>query len=575
TVTGPGINCGADCREYIAPGSSLSLDQTPQSGWSFYGWSGACSGTGSCNLLMDSAKIINATFATSAPSPLSVSCSASPTSINRGDASSWGATITGGLGSYTYNWSGTDGLLGTTPSVAQVYNTVGTKSASVTVTSGAEQVTRACSNTITVGDQAALSVSCSGSPTSINTNDTANWTAAVSGGLGSYSYSWAGTDSLGGSSASVSKVYTAQGTKSADVTVASGSEQITRACGNSISVTVPTAALQASCSVNPTSASTNQNVTWTSSVSGGTGAYTYSWSGSDALSGNTSSVTRAYTSGGTKSAAVAVTSGTQQVNPTCSNSVSVTTGPPIITAQEIALHNAQSNCWWYIGTNVYNMTAYFGRHPGGNSRMLPYCGTNAEPGYNSRNHSNTADTQLASFQIGILGTVAQQNTASSLSQNMAQVFSSPAKPVRISLSAVAMSAFHANLVWKPLVEANIKEYSIIRNGELISTVDATGFVDTALSPAAGYTYKVVGLDGKGKALYESAKVTIKTKARPICGLDVLGVIPCLVEQNYPGAVLKTQNIRQNGAQLLKILWRGQCRAIGTVPDGTLVEDIKC
>jgi len=221
------------------------------------------------------------------------------------------------------------------------------------------------------------------------------------------------------------------------------------------------------------------------------------------------------------------------------------------------------------------MTAYFGRHPGGNSRMLPYCGTNAEPGYNSRNHSNTADTQLASFQIGILGTVAQQNTASSLSQNMAQVFSSPAKPVRISLSAVAMSAFHANLVWKPLVEANIKEYSIIRNGELISTVDATGFVDTALSPAAGYTYKVVGLDGKGKALYESAKVTIKTKARPICGLDVLGVIPCLVEQNYPGAVLKTQNIRQNGAQLLKILWRGQCRAIGTVPDGTLVEDIKC
>ena len=52
-------------------------------------------------------------------------------------------------------------------------------------------------------------------------------------------------------------------------------------------------------------------ITWTANVSGGTGIYSYSWSGTDNLSGTTSSVTKNYLTEGNKNATVTVTSGSQ------------------------------------------------------------------------------------------------------------------------------------------------------------------------------------------------------------------------------------------------------------------------
>lgn len=67
----------------------------------------------------------------------------------------------------------------------------------------------------------------------------------------------------------------------------------------------------ASCQANSSAALVGEAVTWSvTGVSGGTGAYTYSWSGTDELSGSTSSVTKTYTQPGTKTAVVTVSSGT-------------------------------------------------------------------------------------------------------------------------------------------------------------------------------------------------------------------------------------------------------------------------
>jgi hypothetical protein len=41
TVTGPGINCGSDCREQYEAGTPVTLIATPQAGATFAGWSGA------------------------------------------------------------------------------------------------------------------------------------------------------------------------------------------------------------------------------------------------------------------------------------------------------------------------------------------------------------------------------------------------------------------------------------------------------------------------------------------------------------------------------------------------------
>ena len=58
-----GINCGADCSEVYNQGTSVTLTPTPDSGSTFTGWSGACSGTGACIVSMTSDKTVTATFA--------------------------------------------------------------------------------------------------------------------------------------------------------------------------------------------------------------------------------------------------------------------------------------------------------------------------------------------------------------------------------------------------------------------------------------------------------------------------------------------------------------------------------
>lgn len=65
TVTSdlPGINCGSDCSESYSSGTSVTLTATPDSGWTFSGWGGACSGTGAtCTVSMTSDKSVSATF---------------------------------------------------------------------------------------------------------------------------------------------------------------------------------------------------------------------------------------------------------------------------------------------------------------------------------------------------------------------------------------------------------------------------------------------------------------------------------------------------------------------------------
>lgn len=62
TSSPAGINCGTTCSYGFAAGSSVTLSASPTSGSIFGGWSGDCSGTGSCNLTMSGAKSVSATF---------------------------------------------------------------------------------------------------------------------------------------------------------------------------------------------------------------------------------------------------------------------------------------------------------------------------------------------------------------------------------------------------------------------------------------------------------------------------------------------------------------------------------
>lgn len=79
TSSPAGIDCGGACNASFANGTRVALTATPATGWTFAGWSGACSGTGSCTLVVESPKAVAATFTEAPTFPLAVSKSGSGT----------------------------------------------------------------------------------------------------------------------------------------------------------------------------------------------------------------------------------------------------------------------------------------------------------------------------------------------------------------------------------------------------------------------------------------------------------------------------------------------------------------
>ena len=133
-----------------------------------------------------------------------------------------------------------------------------------------------------------LVVSCVADRYDVRNDETVTWTANVSGGTGSYNYSWSGTDGLYGSSRTQNKTYTNSGTKTASVTVTSGNKTKTADCG-SVYVNENNNNFDISCSVDDTYVNVGDQVHMTAYASNGNGNYSYTWYGDYPLDGRTGS----------------------------------------------------------------------------------------------------------------------------------------------------------------------------------------------------------------------------------------------------------------------------------------------
>lgn len=159
------------------------------------------------------------------------SCASAPASPLTGNTVTWSmrASPTGGTGAYTYAWTGTDGLTSTSATASMVYSTVGSKAASVTVTSGAQTLTIACTATTVANNPSpiALTATIAPSPSATGIGGTISWTVTPAGGVGGYTYSWSGSDALNGTTQTVSHTYYTPGTVTGTVIVTSGAQTVT------------------------------------------------------------------------------------------------------------------------------------------------------------------------------------------------------------------------------------------------------------------------------------------------------------------------------------------------------------
>lgn len=142
-----GINCGATCTANYDPGTMVTLSATPDPGSTFTGWSGGCSGTGSCIVTMNAARSVTANF---------VQITISPSTLPGGSVGvPYNQTITASGGSAPYTFAITAGSLPSGLALTTMGALAGTPTASgsytftVTATDAAS-ITGSRSYTLTV-----------------------------------------------------------------------------------------------------------------------------------------------------------------------------------------------------------------------------------------------------------------------------------------------------------------------------------------------------------------------------------------------------------------------------------------
>ena len=108
---------------------------------------------------------------------------------------------------------------------------------------------------------------------------------------------------------------------------------------------------------------------------------------------------------------IAQTQGTvlEPTSPAPSNSTKPTTpakptnptGSINLTAAEIATHNSRSDCWSIVRGNVYNLTSYVQKHPGGASVIANICGKDGTGAFtNQHNSQSKPNNVLSGFLLG-------------------------------------------------------------------------------------------------------------------------------------------------------------------------------
>ncbi|MEW6365038.1 MAG: PKD domain-containing protein [Acidobacteriota bacterium] len=213
------------------------------------------------------------------------------------------ATATGGLTPYRYQWNLGDSGTAAGRSVRHVYTRRGRFTPNVVVTDALGQSASAQA-TVEVSDTP-LSLSCSANPAEGEAPLTVRFTGTAQGGSGEYEFAWNLGDGSTSFERNVTHVYEREGTYTAVVTVACGSE--TASCRRTIEVGAPAEPLTVQCSASGHGGPAPYTVRLSAGAYGGRPPYSFQWDTDDGTVTSGHTIQHTYQTAGVYNPTVTVT----------------------------------------------------------------------------------------------------------------------------------------------------------------------------------------------------------------------------------------------------------------------------
>ncbi len=294
-----------------------------------------------------------------------VSASSNVSSADIGYPIEFSSSPSGGTGSYVYNWTLNGKQISTSQDFSYSFASSGSYTLTVTITDSVGKTTSATVS-VTINSNPSVTATASQNPTDVGNSVT--FSSTISGGTGTLTYSWLVNGVQESTSSSFTYSFNSTGSYTVNLTVTDADghvayAQFTEKVNADPSVSIHT-------NHNPTDVGVSVNLT--SSISGGTPGYKYSWT-VNGNNFNTSYVDYTFTSAGTytislkitdKNGNTATASISEVVNPDPSVSISVQYNPVdqgINDTLQAVISGGTSpfNYTWTLGSQVLNYSQEF------------------------------------------------------------------------------------------------------------------------------------------------------------------------------------------------------------------------
>ncbi len=359
-------------------------------------------------------------------SPVNASYTFSPAHPDAGESVTFTNSVSGGTPPYVYAWSFGDGGTSTSASPSHTFAAAGNYVVYDNVTANSGTGAK-FSYHKTVHVHAALADSFTFTPTEPAPGDTVTFTSSVSGGWTAYTYAWDFGDTGTSTAANPTHVYAGVGTYTVQLTVTDAYGH-TAVYSDTVDVV---AALTGSFSWSPTSPEVGLTVTFTSSVSGGVGPYTYAWAFGDGGTSTATNPTHVFTYG----SAFEV-----YMNVTDSHSTAISVSNTVTVASRIAV----TFSWSPTVPDAFSMVAFTSSVTGGVASFT-YSWDFGDGGTSTSANPTHAYDHAASFTVQLAvtdsnGVVAYENLTVTVNADPSVSFTASPNPADVGTSVAFNSS---------------------------------------------------------------------------------------------------------------------------------------